>query len=219
MIKKYAIIVAGGSGSRMKSDLPKQFLLIHNKPILMHTMDKFAIDNIEIILVLNVDFHEYWLKLCREYDFSIPHLLVNGGNNRFESVKNGLSKITSKSIIAIHDAVRPLISSDKIRFAFEKAEELGNAVLSVVSRDSVRRIQGDTSSIINRDEIHLIQTPQIFQSELLHKAYKERFRNEFTDDASVVERIGVKINLIEGEYTNIKITYPEDLKIATTLLL
>lgn len=219
MIKKYAIIVAGGSGSRMKSDLPKQFLLINNKPILMHTLEKFAIDNIEIILVLNVDFHEYWLKLCREYDFSIPHLLVNGGNNRFESVKNGLSKITSKSIIAIHDAVRPLISSDKIRFAFEKAEELGNAVLSVVSRDSVRRIQGDTSSIINRDEIHLIQTPQIFQSELLHKAYKERFRNEFTDDASVVERIGVKINLIEGEYTNIKITYPEDLKIATTLLL
>ncbi len=219
MIKKYAIIVAGGSGSRMKSDLPKQFLQINNKPILMHTMEKFAIDNIEIILVLNVDFHEYWLKLCREYDFSIPHLLVNGGNNRFESVKNGLSKITSKSIIAIHDAVRPLISSDKIRFAFEKAEELGNAVLSVVSRDSVRRIQGDTSSIINRDEIHLIQTPQIFQSELLHKAYKERFRNEFTDDASVVERIGVKINLIEGEYTNIKITYPEDLKIATTLLL
>lgn len=219
MIKKYAIIVAGGSGSRMKSDLPKQFLQINNKPILMHTMEKFAIDNIEIILVLNVDFHEYWLKLCREYDFSIPHLLVNGGNNRFESVKNGLSKITSKSIIAIHDAVRPLISSDKIRFAFEKAEELGNAVLSVVSRDSVRRIQGDTSSIINRDEIHLIQTPQIFHSELLHKAYKERFRNEFTDDASVVERIGVKINLIEGEYTNIKITYPEDLKIATTLLL
>ena len=219
MIKKYAIIVAGGSGSRMKSDLPKQFLQINNKPILMHTMEKFAIDNIEIILVLNVDFHEYWLKLCREYDFSIPHLLVNGGNNRFESVKNGLSKITSKSIIAIHDAVRPLISSDKIRFAFEKAEELGNAVLSVVSRDSVRRIQGDTSSIINRDEIHLIQTPQIFQSELLHKAYKERFRNDFTDDASVVERIGVKINLIEGEYTNIKITYPEDLKIATTLLL
>lgn len=185
----------------------------------MHTLEKFAIDNIEIILVLNVDFHEYWLKLCREYDFSIPHLLVNGGNNRFESVKNGLSKITSKSIIAIHDAVRPLISSDKIRFAFEKAEELGNAVLSVVSRDSIRRIQGDTSSIINRDEIHLIQTPQIFHSELLHKAYKERFRNEFTDDASVVERIGVKINLIEGEYTNIKITFPEDLKIATTLLL
>jgi len=218
MTKKYAIIVAGGNGSRMNSDLPKQFLLIHNKPILMHTLEKFAIDDIEIILVLNVDFHEYWLNLCKEYNFTIPHTLVKGGNTRFDSVKNGLSEISSKSIIAIHDAVRPLISSDKIRYAFKKAEELGNAVLSIVSRDSVRRLQDDTSTIINREEIYLIQTPQLFHSDILHKAYQEKFRNEFTDDASVVERLGIKINLIEGENANIKITYPEDLIIASALL-
>lgn len=218
MIKKYAIIVAGGSGSRMNSELPKQFLLINNKPILMHTIEKFAMDNIELILVLNVDYHEYWIKLCKEFNFNIPHTLVKGGINRFESVKKGLVQVTHKSIVAIHDAVRPLVSVDCIRKAYQEAETNGNAVLAVNSKDSIRRSQGNSSQTIPRDEIFLIQTPQVFSSDVLHKAYKEAYRNEFTDDASVVERLGIKINLIPGEYQNIKITYPEDLKIASTLL-
>ena len=217
-MKKYAIIVAGGNGSRMSSETPKQFLHLQNKPILMHTIEKFSIDDIEIILVLNVDYHEYWLKLCKEFNFNIPHSLVKGGRNRFESVKNGLKLTNPKSIIAIHDAVRPLISVDKIREAFQVAESRGNAVLSIVSKDSIRRVQNDNSYIIPRDEIHLIQTPQVFQSEIINKAYLEEFRNEFTDDASVVEKSGVQIILIEGEQKNIKITYPEDLLIANTLL-
>ena len=217
-MKKYAIIVAGGNGSRMSSETPKQFLHLQNKPILMHTIEKFSIDDIEIILVLNVDYHEYWLKLCKEFNFNIPHSLVKGGRNRFESVKNGLKLTTPKSIIAIHDAVRPLISVDKIREAFQVAESRGNAVLSIVSKDSIRRVQNDNSYIIPRDEIHLIQTPQVFQSEIINKAYQEEFRNEFTDDASVVEKSGVQIILIEGDQKNIKITYPEDLLIANSLL-
>jgi 2-C-methyl-D-erythritol 4-phosphate cytidylyltransferase len=218
MSKKFAIIVAGGSGSRMQTELPKQFLLIHNKPILMHSIEKFAMDDIEIILVLNVDYHEYWEKLCTQYSFTIPHILVQGGRNRFESVKNGLKHVSSHSIVAVHDAVRPLIKQERIKEAFAYAETHGNAVISVRSKDSIRRVQEEHSTSVPRDEYYLIQTPQVFQSELLIKAYKEEFRNEFTDDASVVERLGIRINLIEGDYSNLKITYPEDLLIAESFL-
>jgi 2-C-methyl-D-erythritol 4-phosphate cytidylyltransferase len=218
MSKKFAIIVAGGSGSRMQTELPKQFLLIHNKPILMHSIEKFAMDDIEIILVLNVDYHEYWQKLCAQYSFTIPHVLVQGGRNRFESVKNGLKHVSAHSIVAVHDAVRPLIKQERIKEAFAYAETHGNAVISVRSKDSIRRVQEEHSTAVPRDEYYLIQTPQVFQSELLIKAYKEEFRNEFTDDASVVERSGVRINLIEGDYSNLKITFPEDLLFAESLL-
>jgi 2-C-methyl-D-erythritol 4-phosphate cytidylyltransferase len=218
MSKKFAIIVAGGSGSRMQTELPKQFLLIHNKPILMYSIEKFAMDDIEIILVLNVDYHEYWQKLCAQYSFTIPHVLVQGGRNRFESVKNGLKHVSAHSIVAVHDAVRPLIKQERIKEAFAYAETHGNAVISVRSKDSIRRVQEEHSTAVPRDEYYLIQTPQVFQSELLIKAYKEEFRNEFTDDASVVERSGVRINLIEGDYSNLKITFPEDLLFAESLL-
>ena len=218
MSKKFAIIVAGGSGSRMQTELPKQFLLIHNKPILMYSIEKFAMDDIEIILVLNVDYHEYWQKLCAQYSFTIPHVLVQGGRNRFESVKNGLKHVSAHSIVAVHDAVRPLIKQERIKDAFAYAETHGNAVISVRSKDSIRRVQEEHSTAVPRDEYYLIQTPQVFQSELLIKAYKEEFRNEFTDDASVVERSGVRINLIEGDYSNLKITFPEDLLFAESLL-
>lgn len=218
MSKKFAIIVAGGSGSRMQTDLPKQFLLIHNKPILMHSIEKFAMDDIDIILVLNVDYHEYWQKLCTQYSFSIPHVLVQGGRNRFESVKNALKHVTAHSIVAVHDAVRPMINQERIKQAYSYAEAHGNAVVAVRSKDSIRRVQDEHSSAVPRDEYYLIQTPQVFQSELLTKAYKEEFRNEFTDDASVVERLGIRINLIEGDYSNLKITFPEDLLFAESLL-
>lgn len=217
-MKHYAIIVAGGSGTRMGSDIPKQFLLLHSKPILMHTLEKFHASNAELILVLHADYHDYWKNLCVEFSFDVPHLLVQGGINRFESVKNGLKHIVQDSIIAIHDAVRPLVKIESILKAFEIAKERGNAVLAVPSKDSLRRVVDGTNSTVVRSEYFLIQTPQVFQYSTLKKAYEVEFKEEFTDDASVVERMAEKINLVEGDYSNIKITTKEDLMIAETLM-
>jgi 2-C-methyl-D-erythritol 4-phosphate cytidylyltransferase len=200
----------------MQSDVPKQFMLLNGKPILMHTIEAFYNSDFkpEVILVLNVDFHTYWEQLCEKYHFSIPHTLIKGGLQRFHSVKNAIKAIKGKSVIAIHDAVRPLASNELICRSFREAEKIGNAVVSIKSKDSVRQKKGNSSLSLNRDEIYLVQTPQTFQFELLNKAYKQEYRNEFTDDASVVERIGVTINLIEGESKNLKITFPEDLVLA-----
>lgn len=219
-MKYYAVIVGGGSGNRMQSELPKQFMLLAGKPILMHTITAFYHSEYkpEIIVVLNVDFHLYWENLCKQYHFSIPHILVKGGSQRFHSVKNGIKLIKGKAIIAIHDAVRPLVSKQLINRSFREAELAGNAVTAIKSRDSVRQQNEKHSIPLNRDEIYLIQTPQTFSSDILNKAYKQDFRNEFTDDASVVERSGIAINLIEGESSNFKITLPEDLKIADIYL-
>ena len=219
-MKYFAIIVGGGSGSRMLSEIPKQFMLLRGRPVLMHTIEAFYKSdyNPEIIVVLNVDFHQYWENLCVLHNFSIPHLLVKGGTHRFDSVKNGIKAIKSKAIIAIHDAVRPLLSSRLIDRSFQEAEVSGNAVAAIKSRDSVRQQTGKHSIPLNREEIYLIQTPQTFSSEILKKAYKQEFRNEFTDDASVAERSGIKINLIEGENRNFKITFPEDIRLAEIYL-
>ena len=215
-MKYYAIIVGGGSGSRMQSDLPKQFMLLNGKPILMHTIESFYYSDFkpEIILVLNVDFITYWEQLCEKYNFLIPHTLIKGGLQRFHSVKNGIKAIKEDSVIAIHDAVRPLASNELICRSFKEAEESGNAIVAIKSKDSVRQQKGNTSLSLNRDEIYLIQTPQTFQFELLNTAYKQEYSNEFTDDASVVERTGITLNLIEGESKNLKITFPEDLSLA-----
>lgn len=219
-MKYYAIIVGGGSGSRMQSELPKQFLLLANKPILMHAIEAFYHSDYqpEIIVVLNVDFHLYWEELCKKYHFTIPHKLVKAGNQRFNSVKNGLKIITGKSVIAIHDAVRPLISKELIDRSYKEAELSGNAVAAIKSRDSVRQQSEKINISLNRDEIYLIQTPQTFSSDILNKAYKQDYRNDFTDDASVVERLGISIKIIEGDIKNFKITFPEDLKIAEMYL-
>ena len=217
-MKHYAIIVAGGSGTRMGCDIPKQFLLLHSKPILMHTLEKFHASNAELILVLHADYHDYWKNLCVEFSFDVPHLLVQGGINRFESVKNGLKHIVQDSIISIHDAVRPLVKIESILKAFEVAKEKGNAVLAVPSKDSLRRVVDGTNSTVVRSEYFLIQTPQVFQCNTLKKAYEVEFKEEFTDDASMVERMGEKITLVEGDYSNIKITTKEDLMIAETLM-
>ena len=212
----YAIIVGAGFGSRMQSEVPKQFMLLNGKPILMHTIEAFHYSDFKpkIIVVLNVDFHTYWEQLCEKYNFSIPHTLIKGGLQRFHSVKNGIKAIRGKSVIAIHDAVRPLVSNELICSSFREAEQTGNAVVAIKSKDSVRQQKGNSSLSLNRDEIYLIQTPQTFQFEILNKAYKQEYRNEFTDDASVVERTGITLNLIEGESKNLKITYPEDLTLA-----
>lgn len=195
-------------------------MLLRGRPVLMHTIEAFYKSeyNPDIIVVLNVDFHQYWENLCVLHNFSIPHQLVKGGTHRFDSVKNGIKVIRSKSIIAIHDAVRPLLSSQLIDRSFQEAELSGNAVAAIKSRDSVRQQSGKNTIPLNREDIYLIQTPQTFSSDILNKAYKQDFRNEFTDDASVAERAGIKINLIEGENRNFKITFPEDIRLAEIYL-
>jgi len=220
-MKYYAIIVAGGSGSRMKNSIAKQFLLLEGLPLLMHTILAFhkCVLNPEIILVLNIHQHSYWEELCKRYDFQIPHEVVKGGEQRFDSVKNGLKLIKTKGIVAVHDAVRPLVSSNLIVRSYQEAEEKGNCVVGIPPTDSVRRVisEGHSESL-NRTELLLIQTPQTFQSDILKKAYEKPYRNEFTDDASVAEYSGININVVEGERENIKITFPEDLQIAEILL-
>lgn len=219
-MKYYAIIVGGGSGKRMQNPVAKQFLLLGNQPVLMHTLSAFHHSNFkpELILVLHPDLHQQWDDLCAQYNFDIPHLLVRGGEQRFHSVRNGLMAIKGDGIIAIHDAVRPLVSQKLITRTFEEAEENGNAVCCIKPSDSVRRLKGDQSKIINRDELVLVQTPQAFEISQLRKAYQQSYRAKFTDDASVVEKAGFKINLIEGERNNLKITFPEDLELAHFLL-
>ncbi len=215
-MKYYAIIIGGGSGSRMKSDIPKQFMLLRGKPVIMHTLQAFHDSDLkpELILVLNVDYYPYWEQLCTEHNFTIPYTLVKAGNQRFDSVKNGLKIIKGNAVIAIHDAVRPIINNDLITSSFKHAELHGNAVVAIRPTDSVRKLSGTTSVALNRDEIYLVQTPQTFKSELIKKAYKQPYRIEFTDDASVVEKSGISIQLIPGDPKNIKITYPEDLILA-----
>ena len=219
-MKYIAIIVGGGSGSRMLSEVPKQFMLLRGRPVLMHTIEAFDKSdyNPEIIVVLNVDFHQYWENLCVLHNFSIPHKLIKGGTQRFDSVKNGIKAIQANAIVAIHDAVRPLLSKQLIDHSFEEAERSGNAVAAIKSRDSVRQQIGTNTAPLDREEIYLIQTPQTFSSEILKKAYKQEYRNEFTDDASVAERSGIRINLIDGEARNFKITFPEDIKLAEIYL-
>ena len=204
----------------MLSEVPKQFMLLRGRPVLMHTIEAFNKSdyNPEIIVVLNVDFHQYWENLCLLHNFSIPHKLVKGGTQRFDSVKNGIKAIKTKAIVAIHDAVRPLLSKQLIDRTFEEAERSGNAVAAIKSRDSVRQNTGNHTIPLDREEIYLIQTPQTFSSEILKKAYTQEYRNEFTDDASVAEKIGIKINLIDGETRNFKITFPEDIRLAEIYL-
>ena len=220
-MKFYAIIVAGGSGKRMQTSIAKQFLLLNNKPVMMHTLQAFYLSEArpEIILVLAKADHEYWKELCFKYNFDIPHTLVEGGKERFHSVRNGLMSIKDDGVVAIHDAVRPVVGSNLITQTFRGALEAGNAVPYVKPSDSVRKILEDGGSkIINRDKLVLIQTPQTFDIGQLRIAYQQRFSNKFTDDASVVEAAGFPINLVEGNRNNIKITFPEDLELASFLL-
>ncbi len=219
-VNYYAIIVAGGSGSRMQSAIPKQFLLLNGLPVIMHTISAFHHSKFtpEIIVVLHADFHQYWEDLCTTHKFHIPHQLVIGGEHRFHSVKNGLKYIKDPALVAIHDAVRPCISHELIDSAFKLAGETGNAVVAVKSRDSVRQKTETGTKSLDRNDIYLIQTPQVFSSEILNKAYGQEYKIEFTDDASVVESFGVEIQLMEGDTRNLKITYPEDILTAQNYL-
>ncbi|MDF2433463.1 MAG: 2-C-methyl-D-erythritol 4-phosphate cytidylyltransferase [Mucilaginibacter sp.] len=220
--KNYVIIVAGGSGMRMQATVPKQFLLLNGKPVLMHTIAAFdrSETHPQIIVVLHPGFHTYWNQLCKEHNFNIPHQLVSGGETRFYSVKNGLDSINDDAdvLVAVHDAVRPLTGTRIIDESYKSASQCGNAVTAVKSRDSIRQVTNGVSKSLIRDEIYLVQTPQTFKLSQLKTAYLQSYNANFTDDASVVEGTGIAINFIEGSYANIKITLPIDIAIAEMIM-
>ena len=213
----YVIIVAGGKGLRMGSDIPKQFMTIGGKPILMHTMTRFHEydPNMGMIVVLPHDQQDTWKQLCKEYHFDIPHEVVDGGDTRFASSKNGLAAIPddAEGVVGIHDGVRPFISKETIQRCYAAAAG-GRAVVPVVPVvETIRQILPDGKSITRpRDEYRLVQTPQTFPLVMLKKAYEQSYSETFTDDASVVEAMGEEILMVEGNRENIKITTPSDLK-------
>lgn len=218
--QEYAIIVAGGKGTRIKSALPKQFLELNGLPILMHTINAFLrySKNIIIILVLPEDDFETWQALCTKHNFSVQLTLQKGGDTRFQSVKNGLEKIEGLGLVAIHDGVRPLVSEDIIGASYRLAAVHKTAVAAVRLKESIRMTDQDNTKAVDRSKFRLIQTPQTFDVALLKKAYQIKDDPGLTDDAGVVERTGQVISLFEGSYENIKITTPEDLIVAKALL-
>ena len=212
-MKKVAIIVAGGQGIRMNSDIPKQFLLLNSSPVLIHTLLKFShLD--EIILVLPEIQIEYWNQLCKSHNFTIPHIIVEGGITRFHSVKNGLEKVDNNSNVAIHDGVRPLVSKNLINNLISEVKEGVGGIAVVPIKDSIRKLEGTNSIHIDRNTLYKVQTPQCFLSDDIKKAYTKEYSDTFKDDASVFEANGGKINTLLGEEKNLKITTEEDLKIA-----
>jgi 2-C-methyl-D-erythritol 4-phosphate cytidylyltransferase len=215
-MEKIALIVAGGTGNRMSSNVPKQFMVIAGLPILMHTIKKFWFfeNSMKIIVVLPEDHIKYWKKLCREYKFKIKHTIRKGGETRFHSVKNGLRGIKPGCLVAIHDGVRPLVSRNTIKRCFNKAEKAGAAIPVINIPESVRLVEGSANQMVDRSKYRIVQTPQVFQSGLLKKAFRKPYDKSFTDDAAVVERTGQKISLVEGNPENIKITNKLDMIVA-----
>ncbi len=218
--KEYALIVAGGKGTRIKSKLPKQFLELRGKPILIHTLEAFYryAEDITVILVLPEDDFAIWTDICKKYNFTKPIILQRGGETRFQSVKNGLEKIEGPGLVAIHDGVRPLVSEDIIGASFRLAAVHQSAVAAVRLKESIRMTDQDNTKAMDRSRFRLIQTPQTFSVELIKQAYQLKEDPTMTDDASVVEKLGHTISLFEGSYENIKITTPEDLIVAEALL-
>ncbi len=220
-MSQYVIIVAAGHGQRMAAALPKQFLLVHGKPILQHTIEKFYNYNreIEIVVVLNEAYIQYWKDYCDENGIKISINIVIGGEQRFHSVKNGIAAIADKQgVVAIHDAARPLVDNATIANCFQTASEKGNAIPVISPSDSLRVSHNGSTRMVNREDYYLVQTPQCFEINMLRKAYQQNYQQSFTDDASVVETIGEKINLVQGNRENFKITIASDLKIVEMLL-
>ena len=216
---RYAILVAGGKGLRMGSDIPKQFLPLRGRPVLMHTIDVFrrTYPDIHIILVLPREQQDYWRQLCGQHGYDVELCVADGGETRFHSVHNGLSLIPDDAmgVVGVHDGVRPFVSPETIRRCFEAAEEFGAVVPVVPVVETVRQLLADGSSMtVDRNAYRLVQTPQTFDIQLLKKAYGQPFDPFFTDDASVVEAMGHPIKLVEGNNENIKLTNPADLKLA-----
>ena len=219
-MKKYVIIVAGGKGLRMGSDLSKQFLPVGGKPVLMHTLEVFRKYDaaIQLILVLPREQQNFWKQLCREHDFDVEHRVVDGGETRIHSVKNGLALVQAPGLVGVHDGVRPFVSVEVIRRCYDLAEQ-HKAVIPVVDVvETLRHLTEVGSETVSRNDYKLVQTPQVFDVELLKQAYEQEFTPFFTDDASVVEAMGVPVHLAAGNRENIKITTPFDLKVGSALL-
>lgn len=218
-MKRYVLILAAGEGKRMNAELPKQFIGLKGKPLLMHTFGAFCLfDDMEFVLVLNEHWIDTWKQLCQNHHFSIPHQVVEGGPMRFHSVKSGLKYIPDGALVAIHDGARPLVSKETIGRCFEMAVKKGNAVPTMSISESVREIDGALNRPVNRDKIKIVQTPQVFHSSFIRKAYNQPYNEKFTDDATVLESIGEQIHLVEGNPENFKITTVNDLIVAERLM-
>lgn len=219
-MQKYIIIVAGGTGTRMNNAVPKQFIELKGKPILMHTIEKFkaCYPDINIIIVIAKELKEEWKSLCLKFNFDTPCQLADGGETRYHSVKNGLAFVPDPCVVGIHDAARPLVSKQTIINAYKVAEERGNACPAIPLTDSLRYTKGKDSTAVDRSHYSIVQTPQCFHSNLIKAAFLKEYKPEFTDDATVLEAYGEKINLIEGNRENIKITTAQDLIIAEALI-
>ena len=218
----YVIIVAGGKGLRMGTDIPKQFLPIGGLPVLMRTIIRFNdCGGMRIIVVLPREQQDYWRQLCGKYSFSIDIAVADGGPTRFHSVRNGLSLIPpeAQGVVGVHDGVRPFVSSDVIRRCYDAARTCGAAIPVTSVVETLRHVQAGRSVTVPRSEYVSVQTPQTFGIPLLKKAYRQPYSDAFTDDASVVERLGTAITLVEGSRANIKITTPADLAMADYIAL
>lgn len=219
-MKKYAIIVAGGVGARMKNSLPKQFHILHNKPLLYYTINAFlsSYDDMEIILVLPEEFLSVGQEIIDAYfDYKRIKIVV-GGRTRFHSTQNGLALVEDESIVMVHDAVRCLVTPDLIQRCYEAVMEFGCAIPVVECRDSIRQLTDDGSIALERSQLRVVQTPQAFYSKIILPAFKIDYKDWFTDEASVAEAYGIKINTVEGEVENIKVTHPIDMEIASAVL-
>lgn len=218
----YVIIVAGGKGLRMGTDIPKQFLPIGGKPVLMRTLERFReySADLQIILVLPKAQQDYWQELCQEYDFKVEYQMTDGGETRFHSVQHGLALIPddAEGVVGVHDGVRPFPSIDVIRNCYETARKKKAVIPVIPIVETVRHLQDETSVTVPRGDYRLVQTPQTFDIQLLKAANRQPYNDGFTDDASVVEAFSFDVTLVEGNRENIKITTPYDLKIAEVLI-
>ncbi|HLF47164.1 MAG TPA: 2-C-methyl-D-erythritol 4-phosphate cytidylyltransferase [Chitinophagaceae bacterium] len=218
-MKKYAVIVAGGSGIRMGNNLPKQFMLINDKPVLYYSIKTFleAFDDLQIILVLPIDYTDMGQEIIDAWFDKDRIRLAAGGETRFQSVKNGLQLVEEDAIVFVHDAVRCLLTKDLVHRCFKQAMETGTAIPVIASRDSVRLLNEQGNDAVDRNKVMLVQTPQTFHSKIILPAFQIDYKDKFTDEATVVEAYGIKVTLLAGEENNIKITRPLDLLIAENI--
>lgn len=218
----YIIIVAGGKGLRMGGDLPKQFMPLHGKPVLMHTIERFRSysDELKIILVLPHEQQDYWRQICQKHNFTVEHTVVDGGQTRFHSSQNGVAAVPDDAtgVIGIHDGVRPFVSEETIARCFEAARQFGAALPVLPVTDTLRRVTDDGGYNVQRNDYRTVQTPQTFDAQLLKQAFKQPYSDNFTDDASVVETLGHKVTMVDGNRENIKLTTPFDLVVAEALI-
>jgi len=219
-MERFVLIVAGGSGRRMGATIPKQFLPLCGRPLLMHTIEKFHKydSSFNITVVLPAQHISFWNELIAQHHFEVPHKMVAGGGERFHSVKNGLDTLPGEGLVAIHDGVRPMVSTDTISRCFDEAEKSGSAIPVVIPSESVRMLTVNGSLPLNRDVVRLVQTPQVFSLAIIKKSYEDGFSREFTDDATVAEKAGYPVSLVEGNHENIKITTEDQLQYAETLM-